>query len=92
MPSFKMLKQAPHFHETWHDTIPLQATRAPFFKFVTTCNDNIAAYERTRDAGDTSTEGKSRVVPGHAVKAMGGVNVSLHSFLTSALDGGECTP
>jgi hypothetical protein len=74
VPSFKMLKQVAHFHETWHDTIPLEATRAPFFKFVT-CKDNIAAYERTRDAGDTITLGKSRVVPGQAMKALGGVNV-----------------
>jgi len=71
MPSFKMLQQVAHFHETWHDSIPLEATRAPSFIFVTRSND-IAAYARTRDAGDTITLGKSRVVPGQAMKAMGG--------------------
>jgi hypothetical protein len=29
------------------------------------------------------------VFPDHAVKAHGGIEVQLHSFLTSALDGGE---
>jgi hypothetical protein len=66
-----MLKQVAHFHATWHDTVPVGATRALLFKFVT-CNDNIANYERTPDAGDTRTEGKSRVVPSHAMKALGG--------------------
>jgi len=31
MPSFKMPKQVAHYHETWHDTIPLQVTSTPFF-------------------------------------------------------------
>jgi len=32
---------------------------------------------------------KGKVVPLHAIKALGGVDVQLHSFLTLALCGGE---
>jgi len=67
----------------------MEATRAPFFKFVTS-NDNSAAYARTRDAGDTFTLGKSRVVPGQTMKAMEGESKRLAPLiLISAIDGGE---
>jgi hypothetical protein len=36
----------------------------------------------------TSYVSKTKVVPVHAMKVYGGMSVQLHSFLTSALDGG----